>query len=453
MKKNFDIAQKYVRNFIKSVINSSLKLHYYQILLIITIIANLILYEISKYEEKIVINNFFTRQAEYILNVISKDIENILNSKSPRYVAVLKNYQLLNNDEAYDNSFIETIYGKNNERIAVDFISLLSFIEELGNNNFDYCLSLNNKILSCSNPEKTYALSLNKSVSNLILDLKILPKQSSFLEESNRRLCERAVVRAAISIVILGVLIITYLMKSKAIDLVQKTEKNIKTVIDYYNREKSFITGCYDYSKEDSELLERLSDVGLVEDDKNYDYLPLFLTQPTNDNIVNYFNIDRLGFSALVAGYNLIHNSTISLLIVNSTKSNSIKTFLCDELFIQLTESIMRNILQLKRNCSNGQIKVTYSDDEIIWECDLAKITKEFLIKWSKSTFAITGNPFLLNFKQIFQICEMFNVNIKINHDDTNLIIKTTFKADELEHDAKIPKSNIINFKAKNSIK
>ena len=143
----------------------TLRMSLYVMVVFSIIIVNLGLYIHDKYNEKKILEHFITSQVDYFFNIINEDLDNIINGKNPKYIKLLKNYELTDRDREYYNGFIEFVYTKNDKKIVIDLLSAIQFLETLGKDIFGYCMYVNNNILTCSNPNEDYKFSFNKSIS------------------------------------------------------------------------------------------------------------------------------------------------------------------------------------------------------------------------------------------------------------------------------------------------
>jgi len=94
--------------------------------------------------------------------------------------------------------------------------------------------------------------------------------------------------------------------------------------------------------------------------------------------------------------------------VLNNTKDNFITSFLEEEIFKQIIVSIVINFVQFRSSSDLKElISINFNDYETKILCSGIKLSREHLIKWSKNIFLNTGNPFILNFYQIFKLLEI----------------------------------------------
>ena len=409
-------------------------------------IVNVILYKSNKNFEEDFIKSYLTNHLNCVQSLILKDVQNILENKNPEHLILIKNFQDLKDSTIYENGMVGKIYTENTNTIAVDFSTVFELIDGLAKDNFIYYIELNSKILNSSTPDETYDIVSNGHIlsNNFSVKLKVL--QNSLIKlESEKRTRQEIWYRIVISSVIFSFLCYIVLKHYQNIIKIKTVEDNIRNLIKFYKEEKENIVRRYEYTKRDLELLERLESAGLIHDIKTKNYFPLFLSQQVNQNKIYSLNLQKLNLGNLVDSYNLINNSNIELQIDDRTSDNQVDSFLENEVLSQLFESIVRNFLQLKRNAKEkGVIKITYFSNGFTFECNLVKLNKEHLIKWSKSIFDNTGNPFILDFYQILKILEIFCCKSEVGYKDEYLILDIKFDLDSMAVNQEYP-SNVID--------
>jgi hypothetical protein len=416
------------------------------LLAIVMFTVNVILYKSSKIFEEDFIKSYLTNQLSCIQSLMLQDVQNILENKNPEHLMLIKNFQYLKDSTIYENGMIGKIYTENNNIIVFDFSSVFELIDGLAKENFMYYIELNGKILNSSMPEETYDIVANGHIlsNNFSIKLKVL--QNSLIKlESKKRIRQEMWYRIVISSVMFCFLCYIILKHYQNIIKIKTVEDNTRNLIKFYKEEKADIVKRYEYTRRDLELLERLESAGLIHDTKTKNYFPIFLSQQVNENKIYSLDLQKLNLSSLVDSYNLINNSDIELQVDDRTSDNQVDSLLENEVLSQLFESIVRNFLQLKRNSKEkGVIKITYFSNGFTFECNLVKLNKDHLIKWSKSLFDNTGNPFILDFYQIFKILEIFYCKTEVGYKDEYLILDIKFDLDSMEVKQKYT-SNVID--------
>ena len=84
-----------------------------------------------------------------------------------------------------------------------------------------------------------------------------------------------------------------------------------------------------------------------------------------------------------------------------------------------------------------------------MFEWNLIKLNKEQLRKWSRNIFNNTGNPFILDFYQIFKLLEIFYSTIEVDHNNDYLILNVKFDLDSIELKHQCSYDNVVDITKK----
>jgi len=412
-------------------------LYYLAIAIIATIIINVCLYKQDRNFEYHKNKLYLQNQLDSIRHLVENDINNILENKNPEHLILIKNFDNSANTSAkiYENGITARVYVNDSKVILADFSNLFELLEEINRDNFAYYIELNNKIINNSIPKENYEIVFNGSIVNNSFSVKLKLLEHSVLKiESKNRIIEMVWYRIIISTTLSGFLYYVFLRYYQNNLRIRILENNINSITEFYKKEKDRIVSYYEYTKKDPELIARLDTAGLIYDIKTRNYFPLFLSQQVDEQKVHSFNLRQLDLLDLVDGYNIIYHTETELQINDQTLNGQINSFLENEVLKQILESIVINFLQLKSNSKEkGIIKITYFTNSFMFECNLIKLNKEHLIKWSRNIFNNTGNPFILDFYQIFKLLEIFYSTIKIDHNNDYLILNVKFELDSIE--------------------
>ena len=433
------IIHKYLFRFFKNWhCSSGQPLYYLTILIIIAaVIINACLYKQDRNFEYHKNKLYFQNQLDSIRRLIENDLNSILENKNPEHLILIKNFDNSANTSTkiYENGITAIVYVNDSKVILADFSNLFELLEEINRDNFAYYIELNNKIINNSIPKENYEIVFNGSIVNNSFSVKLKLLEHSVLKiESKNRIIEMVWYRIIISTTLSGFLYYVFLRYYQNNLRIRILENNINSITEFYKKEKDRIVSYYEYTKKDPELIARLDTAGLIYDIKTRNYFPLFLSQQVDEQKVHSFNLRQLDLLDLVDGYNIIYHTETELQINDQTLNGQINSFLENEVLKQILESIVINFLQLKSNSKEkGIIKITYFTNSFMFECNLIKLNKEHLIKWSRNIFNNTGNPFILDFYQIFKLLEIFYSTIKIDHNNDYLILNVKFELDSIE--------------------
>lgn len=439
---------------LKAFKNISLtKYHSISLLVFVIFLFNLFLYENSKNFENEFIKSYLLKQLSFVHKIIEKDIQNIFESKNPEHLLIIKNYMPETNTlSAYEDRIIDKIYNSNGDSIIADFSNIFELIEELARSNFFYYIKLNGRPLNKKpiNTGDTYTAEFNGKVFDNYLSIIVNLTDNAWIKiESDKRILEKLLYTAVTSIIIfifLSYIILKYYQNTDRIFCLGTDIQNLR---EYFQYERSYINDCYEHSKQDQDLLERLDSAGLLKSCNLRDYFPLYLS-PALENKLYSLDITKFNFVNLINGYNIINYSNIRVIINDETTDGFVTSNLENQILLQLIHSIIRNFLQFKthRNIAE-EIKITYFDNSIKFECNGIRLNKNHLIKWSKNIFDSTANPFILNFEQIFRILEIFDSESEVKYINDHLILALKFKTTFEEKNKDINSGNVIHINAR----
>jgi len=82
-------------------------------------------------------------------------------------------------------------------------------------------------------------------------------------------------------------------------------------------------------------------------------------------------------------------------------------------------------------------IGLEFNKSNIKLSCTGIKLQKEHLIKWSKNIFFNTGNPYILNFFQIFKLLEISNCLFTIDYLDNQIQLDINLNLEIADNDNK----------------
>lgn len=202
----------------------------------------------------------------------------------------------------------------------------------------------------------------------------------------------------------------------------QFLKKKLDNVIAFNKYEKIFITNCYEQSKKDEDFVSRLEEAGILADIELKEYLPIFLSPLLKPNQTHKVDITNFQIEQFVQGYNVLNDCNIELIIINNTIDNHIVSSVENEVLEQIIISIVRNFVQFRSSSSKKEIiTLEFNKSNIKLFCTGIKLKKEHLIKWSKNIFLNTGNPYILNFFQIFKLLEISNSLVEIDYLDNQI--------------------------------
>ena len=218
----------------------------------------------------------------------------------------------------------------------------------------------------------------------------------------------------------------------------QFLKKKLDNVIAFYKYEKAFITGCYEQSKKDEDFVSRLEEAGILADIELKEYLPIFLSPLLNPKQTHKLDITNFQIEQFVQGYNTLNNCNIELIILNNTIDNYIVSSVENEVLEQIIISIVRNFIQFRSSSNKREIiSLEFNKSNIKLFCTGIKLKKEHLIKWSKNIFLNTGNPYILNFFQIFKLLEISNCLVEIDYLDDQIQLDINLNLEIADNDNK----------------
>lgn len=428
-------------------------LYYLTISIIASVIINACLYKHDRNFEYHKNKLYLQNQLESIRRLIENDINNILENKHPEHLILIKNFETSTNNSTkiYENGITARVYVNDSKVILADFSNLFELLEEINRDNFAYYIELNNKVINDSTPKGYYETVFNGSIVNNSFSVKLKLLEHSVLKiESEKRIIEMMWYRIIISTALCGFLYYAFLRYYQNNVRIRILENNINSITEFYKKEKDRIVTYYEYTKKDPELITRLETAGLIYDVKTRNYFPLFLSQQVDEQKMHSFNLRQLDLLDLVDGYNIIYHTETELQINDQTLNGQINSFLENEVQKQILESIVINFLQLKSNSKEkGIIKITYFSNSFMFECNLIKLNREHLIKWSRNIFNNTGNPFILDFYQIFKLLEIFYSTIEVDHNNDYLILNVKFDLDSIELKHQCSYDNVVDITKK----
>ena len=393
--------------------------------LIIIVITSLILLKIDKsYENKIILF-YLQGQLQIIENLIVADLTNIAAGKEVDDLLVIKNATKLENfQQDAGHSLIIKISRQDNTKVIADISNIIELIEAIAKDNFHYSITLNDQIICGTQllvtPDITKNITINEQ---LKLSIKIINVTNSLLTlESESRINNKIKYRIINSFLFF---ILTTMLIFKCLSSIFKYQflkKKLDNVIAFYKYEKTFITNCYEQSKKDEDFVSRLEEAGILADIELKEYLPIFLSPLLKPNQTHKVDITNFQIEQFVQGYNVLNNCNIELIIINNTIDNHIVSSVENEVLEQIIISIVRNFVQFRSSSSKKEIiTLEFNKSNIKLFCTGIKLKKEHLIKWSKNIFLNTGNPYILNFFQIFKLLEISNSLVEIDYLDNQI--------------------------------
>ena len=146
--------------------------------------------------------------------------------------------------------------------------------------------------------------------------------------------------------------------------------------------------------------------------------------------------LEIIKIKKLINGFKVKYNSNVKINI--KSKNSTIICNINEYLFEQIVVSMILNFMFFNKNAkANRDINIILSKDHLSIRSNAFTFNKLQLSKYSQIIFSNTGNPYQLNFGQIFKQCDMNGINYLVHNvaDDTYLELKLFRK--EI-HDPKI---------------
>jgi len=339
-------------------------------------------------------------------------------------------------------------YNKISPNISLGYVNLQELLNDTAASTFNYIITINkNKIISKGKISKGVDLrtlvseqyKLDKDLlCNVIVEVN---PDSFYAKQLQKRGDERIKYLVAVSnLIFLGLILVIYYYLSKQKKIKEELEEvklrldksylHNKDIIHYTEKNKEFILSCYRYSKnilsknKSAVLLEESIDI----DNKNDEYLPLPIMPKEKDGAENTILIQPIinDIKDYFRGYEAFYDTKINLEITASIET-IIVPFQIEE-FNQIIISFFLNILHFNKGADNLKyIKLFFKENTVICSSNGFLLNQELAIKYSEKIFNDTGNPYLMNLRQIFALFKIYNIDYAVttqNNQETMFEVK-----------------------------
>jgi hypothetical protein len=344
----------------------------------------------------------------------------------------LKNY--FNNRIFISKSFI-------NDKRSLVYLSnftIQALFEKITGKEVFYAVAFNNQKILGNKNHLSLQENLKQLENNLTLSVKL--NNEYLLRESYIKQLKNHIIIANIICLLVflisSILIIkkekNYLKERKKFEVFQAalSSANIanQEILLFNKINKSYIEECYNYSKEI--LSEIKSPFHAEEFNEDEDYLPVSLF--SLGKVKKEINvIDLLSLRSLLIEYFKGYKAYTGVLLELEIELVTPKAFipLNKNLFNQIIISLFSNFLHFNKDTKNPRyVKLLFKDNEVVCLSNGFLLEKNLAVKYSRKILHETGNIFLLNLGQIFNVFDKFSLPYLVSTDKENTKVEFSFK-------------------------
>lgn len=374
-----------------------------------------------------------------INNLLINDFKLILDqTEDLNKLTILKNYYKIsiNNGIAVGNKLNLTNYimmsnilyiYKGLDVFVFDLQPLFVLINSILEKDFYYQIALNSSILTTNvenlsfNYEKTHQINDGNYIS-----IKLIPKADSknIMLYTIQFEKQKATLLYSLCVFLLSAIAVAVyiLRKSELLKLLKRRISNISKACTLNSK---YIKSCYSKHYEQS--------------------IPVILNVATSDNNNNVLDIANIMDDIEV--YALSYTSMFFYKIeLNMVSDVSYINFDHDQIiFKQIIISLVHNILYFMRGGSHvKKCYINFREDQLSIVYDSFAANESHMMIWSKDIFLNTGNPYILDCSQIFQLLKIYNLDYEVlpKQGENSVIIYFNNKNNGKKEDF----SNVIQF-------
>jgi hypothetical protein len=316
--------------------------------------------------------------------------------------------------------------------------TIQALFEKITGKEVFYAVAFNNQKILGNKNHLSLQENLKQLENNLTLSVKL--NNEYLLRESYIKQLKNHIIIANIICLLVflisSILIIkkekNYLKERKKFEVFQAalSSANIanQEILLFNKINKSYIEECYNYSKEI--LSEIKSPFHAEEFNEDEDYLPVSLF--SLGKVKKEINvIDLLSLRSLLIEYFKGYKAYTGVLLELEIELVTPKAFipLNKNLFNQIIISLFSNFLHFNKDTKNPRyVKLLFKDNEVVCLSNGFLLEKNLAVKYSRKILHETGNIFLLNLGQIFNVFDKFSLPYLVSTDKENTKVEFSFK-------------------------
>lgn len=410
-------------------------------MVVVCIITNIFLYYEFQNEKKQFQKVLLDVYGKEVERIIGKDFKNLFQKNLKNQdLTIIKNYLYEDNDIQNNEYIHNVVYASNNKlylkdnngSITIDLSNIQNILDDLSKGMFFYSVSINNtKILTNSLEDIKFENFITIVIANnMTLYISLAHNRySPYLELSNQEIKSKVYRMISISFLFLiGLGWINYSYYKNKEELIVEREHK-RNILEFIRQNKEYIIRCYEYSKK------------VQTPELNIDYFPIPIVHQKNEfepkkiiidqfveEIGNYFYYYKLFYKFSKSKFDL----------TTSLDSNLLVPF-DEEVFFQIIVSIIYNFMNFNiKSTDHRNVQVHFGNEKIIISSEGLKLNQEYAIKASEMIFHDTGNPYLLNFRQIFALFNKYNLKYNVLSQKQGTVIEVILLNLEQGQDAKV---------------
>lgn len=338
----------------------------------------------------------FKSYQQTIFDTLRRDLELIF--VQPNGV---NNQKLLNTYEANSTNIADgfVLRGtllhvtKVNKTLVIDLLPLINTIHDILDRNFYYQISLNNNILATNSLDAKFIEQKYIIGRNITLSTKLLAKTSSKLFKELDNIYLRQ-----IKIMFIGSVICLVIFLPFALFIVKKKRQYSRLIKQLYALNEAlelnlqYIRSCY------------------FEDENSSFPISLCPKDKVEDFDVNKFIVT---LNKYAAGYTVLYQYNFQLTTESSIGLIHVK---CGAMVMeQILISLFHNMLYFMRGGTHTKkIIVSFTNDHIEFTYDSFLANESHMENWSKDIFRQTGNLYILETAQIFELIKKCNLSYEV---------------------------------------